>query len=211
MADKWGRRTSAISGGIGLAGCMLLIGSLYAANAVRPNGVARWVVIVSVFAFGMIFCATWGIVGKIYASEIQPSHTRGAANCLAMGLSYFTNWLVAMLTPILLESSAHAAYFLFGGMALVNTLILAAYMPETRGRSLENIQEAFQRPSLGAWASFIRGIVSERGARRRRTEGEAQRAASFELEIIASESLASESLHPGGTALAATGARMTTH
>ncbi|KAH6688414.1 general substrate transporter [Plectosphaerella plurivora] len=164
MADKWGRRTSAISGGVGLAGCMLLIGSLYAANAVQPTGAARWVVIVSVFAFGIIFCATWGIVGKIYASEIQPSHTRGAANCLAMGLSYFANWLVAMLTPILLESSAHAAYFLFGGMALGNRLILAAYMPETRGRSLENIQEAFQRPSFGAWLSSLRGITSTASA-----------------------------------------------
>ena len=50
LADKWGRRTSAITGGVMLSGCMLLIGSLYAAGAVHPYGFARWVVIVSVFA-----------------------------------------------------------------------------------------------------------------------------------------------------------------
>lgn len=88
LADKWGRRTSAITGGIGLSGCMFLIGSLYAAGLVHPYGIARWVVIVSVFLFGLTYCATWGIVGKIYATEIQPTHVRAAANCVAQGLGF---------------------------------------------------------------------------------------------------------------------------
>lgn len=88
LADKWGRRTSAITGGIGLSGCMFLIGSLYAAGVVHPYGVARWVVIVSVFLFGLIYSATWGFVGKVYVSEIQPTHVRGAANCVAQGLGF---------------------------------------------------------------------------------------------------------------------------
>lgn len=71
-----------------LSGCMLLIGSLYAAGVVHPYGFARWVVIVAVFAFGLTFCATWMIVSKVYASEIQPANTRAAANSLAMGFSY---------------------------------------------------------------------------------------------------------------------------
>lgn len=52
-----------------------------------------------------------------------------------------------MVTPILLDKSAFGAYFLFGGLALGTVGVLAVYMPETRGRSLENIQEAFQQPS----------------------------------------------------------------
>lgn len=88
LADRWGRRTSAITGGIGLSGIMFLIGSLYAAGAVHPFGIARWVVVVSVFLFGLTYCATWGIVGKIYATEIQPTHVRAAANCVAQGLGF---------------------------------------------------------------------------------------------------------------------------
>ncbi|KAI5923596.1 general substrate transporter [Camillea tinctor] len=150
LADKWGRRTSAITGGVMLSGCMFLMGSLYAAGSVHPYGVARWVVIVTVFVFGLTYCATWGIVGKIYASEIQPGHTRAAANCAAQSLSFFTNWIVAILTPILLEASAFGAYFLFGSLALGTVAVLAVYMPETRGRSLESIQEAFQRPAASS-------------------------------------------------------------
>ena len=88
FADKWGRRTSVISGGIGLSSCMLIIGSLYAAGVVHPYGAARWVVIILVFIFGLTFCSTWAIVGKIYASEIQPANTRAAANCVALGLGF---------------------------------------------------------------------------------------------------------------------------
>ena len=88
FADRWGRRTSAITGGITLSSCMFLMSTLYAAGVVHPWGAARWVVICSVFVFGLTYCATWGIVGKIYASEIQPGHTRAAANCVAQGLGF---------------------------------------------------------------------------------------------------------------------------
>jgi MFS family permease len=101
FADKWGRRLSAISGGITLSACMFLIGSLYAANAVHPSGVARWVVIVSVYIFSLTYCATWGIVGKIYASEIQPGHTRAAANSVAQALSFVRIIFSPLKDPLL--------------------------------------------------------------------------------------------------------------
>lgn len=88
LADKWGRRTSTITGGLGLSSIMVLMGSLYASGIVQPTGIARWVVVISVFMFGMIFCATWGIVAKIYASEIQPGNTRAAANSVGMAFSF---------------------------------------------------------------------------------------------------------------------------
>jgi MFS family permease len=88
LADKWGRRTSAIYGGVIPSATMLLIGSLYAADAVHSYGAARWVVIVSVFVFALGYVSTWAIVGKIYASEIQPTKTRATTNSMATGGSF---------------------------------------------------------------------------------------------------------------------------
>jgi MFS family permease len=88
FADKWGRRTSAISGGIILSGCMLLVGSLYAANVVHSHGATRWIVIVSVFVFAIGYVSTWAVFGKIYASEIQPIKTRAITNSMATGGSF---------------------------------------------------------------------------------------------------------------------------
>ncbi|KAK1073324.1 hypothetical protein LTR33_010029, partial [Friedmanniomyces endolithicus] len=106
----------------------------------------RWVVIVSIFAFALSYAATWAFVGKIYASEIQPGCTRAASNSVATGLSFFTNGIVALITPILLAKSAYGAYFLFGGLSFGTLVVLALFMPETRGEPLESIQEVFSKP-----------------------------------------------------------------
>jgi MFS family permease len=201
FADKWGRRTSAITGGLGLAGCMLLIGTLYASNAVHPYGIGRWIIIILVFIFSLTYCATWAIVGKIYASEIQPANTRAAASCVAQGLGFvnlssisvysdptnpnqYTNWLVGMITPVLLSKSAYGAYFLFGGLALATVAVLAAYMPETRGMSLESIQDAFQQPPmLNVFASHLREFTRRFSPRGQSTSSDG----SLELSRLDSE------------------------
>lgn len=88
-ADRWGRRTSIIAGGAGLASCMYLIGCLYATESVhKSGGPGRWFVIVMIFIFALFYVSTWGLVGKMYASEIQPMETRAAANSLAQGLGF---------------------------------------------------------------------------------------------------------------------------
>ncbi|KAK4565660.1 hypothetical protein LTR86_003508 [Recurvomyces mirabilis] len=164
LADKWGRRTSIIVGGILLSGLMFLMGAMYAARAVHVTGAGRWVVIVSIFLFAMTYSATWAFVGKIYASEIQPSHTRAASNSVAQGLGYFTNGLVALITPILLAKSAFGAYFLFGGLSLGTLIVLACYMPETRGEPLETIQEVFSKPLRVHGLDRLRSRKGARGA-----------------------------------------------
>lgn len=146
LADKVTRRSSIIVGGCILTFCMFTIGSLYASNSVTPQNPARWLVIILVFVFGLAYSATWGIVGKIYASEIQPAATRSAASAVAQGLGFFTNWIVAIITPVLLSKSSYGAYFLFGGICFASVLVLMFSMPETRGLSLEAIQEAFLTP-----------------------------------------------------------------
>ncbi|KAF2183656.1 general substrate transporter [Zopfia rhizophila CBS 207.26] len=160
-SDRMGRRTSIIAGGLALSFCMLIIGALYASSSVHATGPARWVVVVLIFVFALTYCFTWGIVGKIYASEIQYARTRAAANCLAQGLNFFANWLVAFATPVFLSTSAFGAYFLFGFLTLGTVIILSIYMPETRGRSLEDIQSAFQdRPVMRSWLHHIRRLIS---------------------------------------------------
>ncbi|TEY74370.1 hypothetical protein BOTCAL_0073g00090 [Botryotinia calthae] len=143
--DRWGRRTSALIGGIILSSSMFIIGALYLSDSVHSYGIGRWVVVVLIFVFALTYCAKWAVMGKVYASEIQPMKTRNEANSLAQGVSFFANWLVAFLTPIFLAHSSYGAYFLFGGFSLLAIFVMAIWIPETRLRSLEDIQAGFQR------------------------------------------------------------------
>ncbi|KAH6672034.1 MFS sugar transporter-like protein [Halenospora varia] len=164
LADTWGRRTSVITGGLLLSTCMFTIGILYATDSVHKDGSGRWLVIVLIFVFAVGYCGTWGVVGKIYASEIQPSRTRGGASGVAQGLGFLTNWLVAFTTPIFLANSSYGAYFLFGSFSPFALLWLAVKMPETRGLPLETIQEGFKALATG---SAGRGLGSRRVRLRR--------------------------------------------
>ena len=135
---------------------MFLIGGLYAGNAVHhSSGAGRWVVIVSIYIFVAVFCITWSIGIRIYVAESQPQRTRASATNLAHGSNWMTNFLVALTTPILLAKSSYGAYFLFGGCSLFTAIVCFVFVPETKGRSLEEIEEAFRRktkvlPALSA-------------------------------------------------------------
>ncbi|KAF2816110.1 general substrate transporter [Mytilinidion resinicola] len=185
VADRVGRRTSILVGGSGLAFCMIVIGSLYASKSVHPTGAVRWVVVVLIFAFALTYAFTWAVSAKIYASEIQPARTRAAANCVAQGVNFFTNWLVAFTTPIFLANSSFGAYFLFGFLTLGTVLVLTAYMPETRGRSLEDIQAAFHhRPLARSWMYHLRKFFSRSGVSPAGSEGAQSNRNSLELNVM---------------------------
>ncbi|KAI1361278.1 general substrate transporter [Xylaria arbuscula] len=149
FADKWGRRTSTLLGGVGLTATMVLIGGLYAGHAVHPSqGAARWVVIVTIYIYCVVQATTWGISIKVWAPEIQPQHTRARATSLAYGFNWVCNFFVALISPILLDKSSSAAYFLFGGSTALATVVSFLYMVETKGKSLDEIERAFKKQAV---------------------------------------------------------------
>ncbi|KAJ5364869.1 uncharacterized protein N7496_010582 [Penicillium cataractarum] len=149
-ADGWGRRHSIIYGGVGLGAIMFLIGGLYAGNTVHGTfGAGRWVVIVCIYIFAIIYSLTWAVAVKVYSAEIQPQRTRASATTLAHSSNWLFNFLVALTTPILLSKSSFGAYFLFGGCSLLTSFVGALFMHETKGRSLGEIEEAFKHKATG--------------------------------------------------------------
>ncbi|KAK6085732.1 MFS sugar transporter (H(+)-myo-inositol Co-transporter) [Seiridium cupressi] len=147
-ADKWGRRSNTIIGGLGMTVTMFLMGGLYAGGAVNgDSGAGRWVVIVCIYLFAIIYCITWAVGVKVYAAEIQPQRTRASATNIAHGSNWISNFLVALFTPALLANSSYGAYFLFGGCTLLTALVCIVFMPETLGRNLDDIDLAFKARS----------------------------------------------------------------
>ncbi|KAL9470898.1 hypothetical protein ACSS6W_008839 [Trichoderma asperelloides] len=89
LADKWGRRTSSLLGGVLITTLMLLMGSLYAADKVHADrGAGKWVVIVSIYLFAIVFNGTWAIGFRIFLIESLPRKTRSSASSLAQS----ANW-----------------------------------------------------------------------------------------------------------------------
>ncbi|KAJ5710430.1 general substrate transporter [Penicillium malachiteum] len=147
-ADKWGRRTSIIWGGIGMTVVMFLMGGLYAGDAVHKHGGAgRWIVIICIYIYAAIYSVTWGVTVKVYAAEIQPQRTRASATTLAHSSNWVCNFTVALITPILLSKSSFGIYFLFGGCCVVTVVVSILFMHETKGRNFAQIEGAFKGKS----------------------------------------------------------------
>ena len=141
----------------------MLMGILYATDSVHAAyGVGRWIVIVTIYVFAITYATTWAIGIKLFASEIQPRDTRATATSLAQAANCITNFFVAFITPVILSRSPSGAYFLFAAATILTTCVCMVYMPETRGRDLEAIGQAFglHRTADTPFAKALRTLKS---------------------------------------------------
>lgn len=101
-------------------------------------------------------------------SPVKPPYTKTLTNT-RLPLKQLTNFFVAFITPVLLGASASGIYFLFGGCAILTVIVCSIYMPETRGFSLEAIDERFTTHRVGD-LGFMK-ILKKLGSRIRRIIG----------------------------------------
>jgi sugar porter (SP) family MFS transporter len=163
MVDRWGRRASTIGGGVLMLGCMAIMGISYATNSVHADrGIAKWLVIVTIYVFSVVYSMTWAMGLKLFASEIQPSKSRSSATSIAQGANFITNFFVALITPIILDKTSSGIYFMFGGFLLLTIGVSLVYMPETKGKDLEDISRdvASQKASNAPVVKAFKALVS---------------------------------------------------
>lgn len=171
-ADRWGRRTSSITGGVLITILMVLMGTMYAADLVHgSHGAGRWVVIVSIYLFAIVYNGTWALSFRTFLVEIMPRKTRSSASSLGQCSNWVrvapnrpmqnianstqvANYIVALTTPVMIDKSSFAAYYFFAGCTLICTVVCALYMVETKGHTLEVIEQRYldeKSNSTGRW------------------------------------------------------------
>jgi hypothetical protein len=141
------------------------MGSLYASDAAKTQAGKR-TLIALIYLFIAAFISSWAVVIRVVASEIQPKRTRASATSLAQCVSWvrlFTttgcpthpyihlqavNWIIAFSTPLFLTRSTSGPYFLFGGCSLLTVLVCVVFQPETKGISLDLLDQGFEETKV---------------------------------------------------------------
>ena len=134
--DKWGRRTLMFVGSAGLALIYFLLGSGYFLE------VSGWPMLLLVVLAIACYAMSLAPVVWVVLSEIFPVRIRG----MAMALSTFFLWVASFLLtytfPILNEAVGAAGIFwLYGGICLAGFLFIRAKLPETKGKTLEELEK----------------------------------------------------------------------
>lgn len=134
--DKWGRKPLLFAGVGGAVVSLVIIGSLFALGVTS----GPWILIF-ILAFIACFAFSFGPVCWVVVGEIFPNAIRGKAMALATLSLWIGNFLVGQLTPVMLEGLGSSwTFWIFAICCSPALWITWKLIPETKGRSLENIE-----------------------------------------------------------------------
>ena len=135
--DSWGRRPLYLFGTAGAAISLAFTGICFATGATT----SIWL-LVSVLAFLACFAFSIGPLKFVIAAEIFPSKIRGRAMAISIMVMWIADTIVGQLTPVLLKGIGTAATFwMFAAFCVIAFLTVYKLLPETKGKSLEQIEE----------------------------------------------------------------------
>ncbi len=135
--DQWGRRPLLIGGMTSVIVSLLIIATMFVSG--HASGI--WIVIMlCVYIASLaisINAVIWVLTGEIY-----PNRVRGRAMSIATFSNWTANFITAFLFPwYVAQIGMGGGFFTFAGFCLVATLFFYRYVPETRGKSLEEIEK----------------------------------------------------------------------
>ncbi|WP_157207161.1 D-xylose transporter XylE [Mariniflexile maritimum] len=144
--DKYGRKPLMIIGALGMAISMFALGTTFFMESVGFGALIFMLLYVASFAM------SWGPVCWVLLSEIFPNKIRGRALAVAVAAQWISNYLVSWTFPMmdknsyLLEKFNHGfAYWIYGVMGLLAMWIVWKYVPETKGKTLEELEEVWKK------------------------------------------------------------------
>jgi major inositol transporter-like SP family MFS transporter len=144
LLGKVRRRPMLIAGQIGTFSALLLVGVF---SLVLPEGVGRASVVllltVTFLAFqqGAISPVTW-----LMLSEIFPLKLRGLGMGVCVLTLWIVNFLVGLLFPIMVAGiGISTTFFIFAALGVGSMFVARAVVPETKGRTLEQLELEFRR------------------------------------------------------------------
>lgn len=146
--DKYGRRPLLLLG----SGLMTLFMCILTVCFFTHNLGA--VALICVLGFVASFAFSWGPVTWVLLSEMFPNAVRSKIMSVAVAVQWLTNYLLSSTFPLLdkntwlVETFNHAFSFgLFGLMALLSGIFVWKMLPETKGKSLEDMENIWFKNS----------------------------------------------------------------
>ena len=146
--DRLGRKPLLIIGGVIMGIAMVILGFQFQANAVGIGPLLAAVLYIAGFAL------SWGPVTWVLLAEMFPNTIKSKAMAIAVAAQWIANLLVSWSFKILIGNSTLNAlfnhgfpYWMYGLMSFLAAAFVYFYVPETKQRTLEEIQNLWTQGS----------------------------------------------------------------
>uniref|UniRef100_A0A8C6WS82 Solute carrier family 2, facilitated glucose transporter member 8 n=1 Tax=Neogobius melanostomus TaxID=47308 RepID=A0A8C6WS82_9GOBI len=147
IMDRAGRKVLLMVSGVSMALSTAAFGVyFYILEQPQPQTQLAWLALLSMGVFITGFALGWGPIPWLLMSEILPVNARGFAGAACV----LTNWTMAFVITknfqdmMTLLTSA-GTFWLFSSMCVLNLFFTTFFVPETKGKTLEQIEAIFRR------------------------------------------------------------------
>ncbi|UUZ90078.1 sugar porter family MFS transporter [Paenibacillus sp. P25] len=143
LIDKVGRKALLVAGAIAMTICLVVVG--YGFHTPTISG---YLVLTFILLYVASFAVSFGPVVWVMISEIFPTRIRGRATAIASLCLWAADYLVSQTFPMLLEGiGTSATFWLFAVVSWIAVIFCIRMVPETKGKSLEQIERLWETES----------------------------------------------------------------
>lgn len=132
--DKLGRKPLLMIGSIGMA-----VG-MFALSALSYFSVIGISTLVFIIVYTASFMMSWGPITWVLISEIFPNKIRGKAVAVAVVAQWAANYFISSTSLPMMEFSSAMTYGFYGFMSILSFFFVWKMIPETKGRTLEELE-----------------------------------------------------------------------
>ena len=164
LIDKIGRRPLLLAGALGTCISLVIVGAIIGVyGSLSDHPAAAWTGIAFIFIYDINFSYSFAPIGWVLPSEIFNLGTRAKAMALTTSATWMCNFVIGLVTPDMLATIRWGTYIFFAAFCLLAFGFTWFFVPETKGRSLEDMDVAF-----GDWAAHeekmrLFGIAAQLG------------------------------------------------
>jgi MFS transporter, SP family, galactose:H+ symporter len=143
LIDRVGRRPLLLTG---IAGMILSLGTLgLVFHTHAPSAALGWLAVIILMAYVASFAISLGPIFWLLIAEIYPLKIRGVAEGTAAGTNWAANLLVSITFLSLVQALGPSWTFWVYGLLAIATWLFSYYLvPETKGRTLEEIEKSWR-------------------------------------------------------------------
>lgn len=148
LLDRAGRRTLLFIGVSGMSASLFALGLAFISG--MPETASTALAIGSLMAFVSSFAISLGPIFWLLNAEIYPLQVRSKAAAAGTMVNWFFNFVVSVTFLGLIDLLTEVgAFWLYGGIGLVTLWFCWKFVPETKGKSLEQVDAIFERRARG--------------------------------------------------------------
>ncbi|KAG4413657.1 hypothetical protein IFR04_013197 [Cadophora malorum] len=175
--DRVGRRPLLMSGAAGTCISLVIVGAIIASygSTLSDHKAAGWAGIAFIYIYDVNFSYSFAPIGWVLPSEIFPLSIRSKAISITTSTTWMCNFVIGLVTPDMLETITWGTYIFFAVFCALAGGFTYFFIPETQGRTLEDMdlvfgdgeaheeKERIRRIEAGLMGVRVDGVVEKEG------------------------------------------------